>query len=790
MRKAPIPRLSRSRNLVWRVTLPIVLLVGYLGPWGSAAQAKDIDAVGIAIDAFVIAGPEIGISISAEEKQFLKPLVNCLIANGTAVDCGKRAVVGLLPEESQDFVSCAIGGDSLGNCAKKEVIKSLPADTKDFATCLLSNPSPQTCATGAVAQRLPPGERTLAECLAKASKPEECGKSYAITKAQQGAMDAYGKIKGDANGKAGELHGPIRNIIDVAQGIQDDDWEKVLASSSKALTKIAGHLVLEIVLTPPGAWAFGPALDSAVDNRIDVVTDLMKAAKAHDPGSVAKILVEAQIGYSTEVVCAVINGDVAFVGDIKEAVCGELGKVISMAGDVAKWGTGVLADLLHFKDAIDYVSKLLDQAVTETRRIAAGKHNNCDLPDKYYGNNFLRCYSKDAFLRQSGGNLAQKLSDTLYGQCRQHYKNCLFSGDGVTDEITRVCGPMRARFDNDTETLAVAFPKAAGKFVLAQRNKTCGTTEAEFEKLELDCEGAINKILPPTGNVDTADCGPPPQPTFGGPADTLYKAVCTKAVAAERQSRNDICLASLRAGAICFADMKPDAKGNCSCPLGSFWNGWHCAKIFILSGSGPTLGCRPPRPVGTPPNCCPEHTYFANGVCRRVAVSGTIPTLTGTPKAPFTIPRVTYTRPYFNRCAGARPVGTPPHCCPVGTYYAGGMCRRTKSPSVTPLRPGAMSNAAATRACPASRPVGRAPTCCPSGTRYAAGACRRPLSPVAGAAPTRTIGSTKLAQPVTRRLHAIGKAKSSVGSAGGSNETINYGACASCNHNSNLKGPN
>jgi hypothetical protein len=125
--------------------------------------------------------------------------------------------------------------------------------------------------------------------------------------------------------------------------------------------------------------------------------------------------------------------------------------------------------------------------------------------------------------------------------------------------------------------------------------------------------------------------------------------------------------------------MKLDANGNCACPPGTFWSGRRCANNITLRGPGPTIGCKPPRPVGTWPNCCPQYFYFSNGVCRPMAAlrANTIPSITrqpqiSTPKpgVPVTIPQVTRTQQYV----GDR--------CPRGTYYLAGLCRQyTLSPT-------------------------------------------------------------------------------------------------------------
>jgi hypothetical protein len=98
---------------------------------------------------------------------------------------------------------------------------------------------------------------------------------------------------------------------------------------------------------------------------------------------------------------------------------------------------------------------------------------------------------------------------------------------------------------------------------------------------------------------------------------------------------------------------------------------------------GPVQRCRRPRPVGTPPNCCPLHTYYSNGACRRLARPSSIgkPTAAVTPGAADKVQRqspggsgaVGVQAP---RCPPSRPVGTPPYCCQRGAQYIAGVgCR-------------------------------------------------------------------------------------------------------------------
>jgi hypothetical protein len=192
----------------------------------------------------------------------------------------------------------------------------------------------------------------------------------------------------------------------------------------------------------------------------------------------------------------------------------------------------------------------------------------------------------------------------------------------------------------------------------------------------------------------------------------------------------------------CFSNMVRTAGGRCACKPGTKWRGIRCeAAIAIPAGPYRTPGdvmvkpggglgaivthCRWPRPVGRWPKCCPYGTQYRAGACRRAFSTREVPRPKVTPR-PLPIPRPAPGGPVS--CPAMRPVGTPPYCCPSGTRHIGGMCRRIARPvpGGTPPTPGGAGGGGGPVSCPPTRPVGRPPYCCPTGMRYLGGACRRP----------------------------------------------------------------
>ncbi len=176
---------------------------------------------------------------------------------------------------------------------------------------------------------------------------------------------------------------------------------------------------------------------------------------------------------------------------------------------------------------------------------------------------------------------------------------------------------------------------------------------------------------------------------------------------------------------------------NC-CPRHTYFDGRVCRRSHPPGpgpGNGGTNGTKPVgpvrhcpdwRPVGDPPNCCPRHTYFDGRVCRRSHPPGPGPGNGGT----------NGTKPVgpVRHCPDWRPVGDPPNCCPRHTYFDGRVCRRSHTPGPGPGNGGTNGSkpVGPVGHCPRARPVGTPPNCCPQGTVYMGHRCRRLHGPGSG----------------------------------------------------------
>lgn len=662
-----------------------LLLCAFVLTSGSAARADEYD---IAVQAFSeVAGNAAGIKITQDERQFITPLARCLGHGGKVGDCAAQALVAPLPPDAQAFTKCMVlDREPIGKCAVRGVVHDLPENVRDAISCLESGDSALNCGIA----KLPESVQPLAKCLAKASDPTDCGKRYVETQAEQGAIQAFDTITGEANAFAGEVKGPISNIIGVATGIAQNDWVKVIANGGSALAKVAGHIVLAVFLTPVGADALGPVVDYAVDNRVDLVSGIIKAARVGDVGSIAQILVEANLGYSAGAVCAMIDGGVPVTGPIKTAVCGAIGDVIAAVGGLAKDGVDKVAELVHFDDIFDLAKETVEREFLIYRQFFAGKDFHCTRPSAFFADKFARCYTRGAVQNIADSARASQQSRDLYMACRAEYSRCLFKdkADGFKDTLDKICKPMEDRYDADTATLTQALQDAAKSFVLHHPGEALcrPRTDDQQHRLELDCQSALETLFPPSGFIDTSDCKPPPQAHFGG--TFAYEQICHTAIESSEDARTKICMDSLRVensrGLDCMSNQSKKPDGTCGCDALEIWDGKKCvpSDIKVRASAVPCLSnmektadgscvC-PARMVWTGTRCSPSGMFEANG-----------PGI----KVPAFRPG-SFSGGILLRCMQPRPVGLYPNCCPLGYQFIDGACHRNVYAQGPALSPG------------------------------------------------------------------------------------------------------
>ncbi|MDQ8700621.1 hypothetical protein [Hyphomicrobium sp. LHD-15] len=717
-----------------------------------------------------IALAPLGVTISEDEKNFLKPLVKCLADSGASVtiaDCGKRMLAEQIPsEEARSFATCMIDTADAINCVKNAALEQLGDEVKQPARCALSGTPLNQCVTNEVLNRLPADEQEALRCLQRTRDPASCGLHYALSKDDETFQKAWGKVKSDVGTIGADVEGPIKNFVDVAIGIRENDWAKVVTAAGATATKIAGRIVLKVFLGGVGDILFGPAVDAAVDNRIGMVSGIINAAKARDPGAVAEVLVASNLGYAVFVTCAVMRSDVPITGTIiVEGVCETLGGIIMLASDVAGSLVTKIADLINFDGIVREIESILHDSRLGVMILTGEKSGKCLPIKEAYRDIYAKCYSKQAYLNLAAAPNSQSFPNDLYFKCRAHYLNCSFANDKV---LERTCRSLTEQYIVDTAILTNSIESEAERAVWSSSGlRDCKFDELEQQRLASACRQHLNKTFPVTGLIDgvgtnCSESQPNTTPSLFGKAYGLYEPVCDQAVLfvgreKQRRCRDSIAIpdcdggrdfrvgrgcvcrdgflwderakqcvnqTTLIVGGACSGGMKQDLEtGKCKCPDKQLWDGTKCKLVNtpFATGGGPKLPGIPPCSGGMRMNAagqceCPPATYFSGGQCRPASVS-----VPGSAKDKFVFnPGGSSTNTgteIIRKCGGRRPNGVWPNCCPPRTYYSNGMCRYGNVANGKDVGPSATQFGQKTPC------VGNA--CCPAGTVYRSGVCRR-----------------------------------------------------------------
>ena len=193
------------------------------------------DEVDIAVDAFALAGPAIGINFGEPEKVLAKSLLRCTIkGRKSALDCAREELVRTLPPEAQPFGNCLLQGGRSDQCLRQALQQ-------------------------AVIQQLPPEAQGLATCIAQETNVMKCSERFALNAAQQRAFSAIDAFKVEAErGLGSPTPGPLADMIGMAEGIRDNDWGKIVRYGGTAAAKVAGRIILAIFLPPELAELWRP----------------------------------------------------------------------------------------------------------------------------------------------------------------------------------------------------------------------------------------------------------------------------------------------------------------------------------------------------------------------------------------------------------------------------------------------------------------------------------------------------------------------------------------------------
>ena len=301
------PVTGGTMRILYRLFFAALLVAALPAP---AAQALDGKEVADKLITVVVIGGATVAGLpppSPEQVAFMKEMVGCIIDGTAVVDCGKQSVIKAVlkdvPKLGQDLATCAISGRNVGGCAMDQLLEQVPAEV-----------------------------RPLVKCVAEGNDVAGCGQQFAVgiidqqaKQATQEALDALNKLK------TGEgLPDAMKNILEGAEGIREGDFGKIAHGFGTEAAKLVITIVVEAILGPEVAPIAGPVISEIVQNRADLIKDVMEGLQNLDPVKLGKVLVEFYLTTYVEALCSVIPD-----GGFKEATCGTVAKVISAVADAA-----------------------------------------------------------------------------------------------------------------------------------------------------------------------------------------------------------------------------------------------------------------------------------------------------------------------------------------------------------------------------------------------------------------------------------------------------------------------
>ena len=469
-------RATLARRLLSRwLALALVALSVTLIP--RTAEAEPIDPVDVAVEAGAAGGMLVGINIDGNQKAFIKGLVGCLVSGKDAAECGKEAAIKVMmenvPQEARAFAGCIANGRKVADCATEEALKNVPDKARPIAACIVQ--------TGDVAG-----------CAQKVALNQIAGE---LSPTQKAALDNLKKFGVDnANAATDKLPNFVKNLIAVAEGVRDTDYQKILTAGGAEVVKATMNIILNIILTPALAPMIAPIVDAVVQNRVDLFNDIVNAAKQGNAVAVGQIVMSFYATTFIEAPCALAQ---TLGSDFHDATCGNLAKVISMAadiaGDIAKVVLGAVKDVLS---AVG-VWQVGDAVFEGIKDIFDGKDppESCGSTNAYFAANHLACLENGADY-----NNGQAATQPLFDACLKQFDRCYGSAGG------EVCRPMEAKFMELSAKLNNAFgqgadgfasttmPVFAASFGKEQACKAGFWDEANTKNTFVDkCEAAVRK---------------------------------------------------------------------------------------------------------------------------------------------------------------------------------------------------------------------------------------------------------------------------------------------------------
>jgi hypothetical protein len=455
---------SRAHHRTLLIALILPFLVA-LSPSPAKAISQD-EAIDFVVEAAARGGQALGISIPAEAKELLKELIKCA-ANGASVsDCAKQSMINVLlknvPDDAKKIVGCLLGGGDAVGCAKQAGLDNLPPEVRPVVECML-------------------GGGTVADCAGKVPLPKEA----------QELLDKLKSLKADAEELLENQKGSVRNIIEIVKAVQEGNVGNIIIFGGQEFAKIVITVVIE-ALCPPCALIAGPVVAAMVDLYAGLAEDVFKMIKDGDLGKLPEILFEF---YFQEIIarpCALLPD-----GGFKDAVCGNLAKVIAAAagvvGDVVGFVLGVVGDIV--KGIAGFFGDVWDSLFGD----GLDDPEVCGSAEAFFAKNYLPCLGATA-----GASPALSPVPALHAACVANFKRCYKNAEGICNGLDKGLNDNAQAVNAALEQGARAYTPAVGAFIYGRREQFC-TNGAEksvenfrgqMSEFAKQCTDALGKNVP------------------------------------------------------------------------------------------------------------------------------------------------------------------------------------------------------------------------------------------------------------------------------------------------------
>jgi hypothetical protein len=493
---------SRARHRSLLIALIIPFLAA-LQPSPAKAITQD-EAIDFAVEAAARGGQLLGLSVPEDAKELLKELVKCG-ANGTPItDCAKQSMINVLlrnvPDEAKKMVGCLLGGGDALACAKQAGLDNLPPEVKPVVECMLSG-------------------KTVAECAGNA----------VLDQASKELLEKLKGLKADAEQALNEQEGTVKSIIEIAKGIQTGDWAKVIYFGGKEFAKVVLTVLVEI-LCPPCALIAGPVVAALVDLYGGLAEDVFKIVTTGDFGKLPEVLFEFYFRELIARPCALLPD-----GGFKDAICGNLAKVIAAAagvfGDAVDFILGVAEDLLKAtgiwqvgEAIVGFIGGVIDDLFGD----GLEDPKVCGRADAFFAKNYLPCLGAAA-----GASAGASPMSALRDACMANFKRCYGDKAGqICDGLDKALNDQAQQVNAALEEGARNYTPAVGAFIYGRRAEFCVAGKdksienfrSQMSAFAEECTKALGKNVP----LQVAACTFKPASITRPPGPSL---ACSKAVA-------------------------------------------------------------------------------------------------------------------------------------------------------------------------------------------------------------------------------------------------------------------